>query len=329
MTSGLAERATAAFLRGLLRASFKPLIGPPFGVRMQRRVAAALALLMPGCRGVARTRRALPGAQALAAEVLVPEGVDEAAADTVVLYLHGGAFCLGGPATHRSLCTRLARAAAAPVWVLDYRLAPEHPYPAALHDARIAFRHLLARGGATGAPPRVVLAGDSAGGGLALALTLWLRAAAEPGPDALVLFSPVVDGSLSGASIETRAAFDPMLRRAWLAQGLAWYAAPTRADATAPGAPRDEPPAFVHHALAQALDGLPPLLIQVGEDEILRDDALRLADHARSCGVPVTLERFAGRWHVFQLQAFYLASARDALQRAGRFVRELAGPRTP
>lgn len=222
----------------------------------------------------------------------------------MILYLHGGAFCLGGPATHRSVTSRLARDAGMAVWVPDYRLAPEQPFPAALEDALACYQAIRAQG----YPARqILLAGDSAGGSLVLALALTLQQRGEPFAAGLLLLSPVTDTTLSGPTLITRQYADPMLRRDWLEQGLRAYAAPAQSP--------------LHSPLSADLRGLPPMLIQVGDQELLLADATRLAERALHCGVACRLEVHAARWHVFQLQAFYLRSARQALRSAALFAR--------
>lgn len=175
-------------------------------------------------------------------------------------------------AAHRSITTRLALSTGAVVTVPDYRLAPEHPYPAALDDARACYQALLARGVA---PGRIVLAGDSAGGALAMALLLSLKRAGQPMPAGALLISPVTDPALRRASLANLRAGDPMIREGWLRQGLAWYGAPAAAGE--------------HQPLAAELSGLPPVMIQVGEQEVLRDDSLRLADRLQQAGVECRL----------------------------------------
>jgi cyclohexanone monooxygenase len=292
----LPERMSAAFQRAFLRTCFKPLIGPPFGARAQRRVVGLLAPLMPGVRGVGY-RRLLLGR--LPVELVTPEQVGEGA----LLYLHGGAFCLGSPRTHRSISSRLAQGAGMPVWVPDYRLAPEHPYPAALDDALACYDAMLASGIR---PEQVVLAGDSAGASLALAVALRLRARGGPAPAALALISPVT--RMPPPEAHPQAALDPMVRAAWVRQGIAWYACAPEVDA--------------HHPLRCDLGGLPPMLVQAGEEEILLPDARQLVEHARTCGVDCRFELHRGRWHVFHLQAFYLRSAANAIGALAQFAHE-------
>jgi cation diffusion facilitator CzcD-associated flavoprotein CzcO/acetyl esterase/lipase len=297
------ERLNAAFLRGFLRTCFRPFVGPPFGARTQRAVVGLLAPLMPGVAGVVRRREAVAG---VPVEVL---GAADAGARGAILYLHGGAFCLGGPGTHRSITSRLAIGSGMAVWVPDYRLAPEHPYPAALDDAEACYRHLLVLGIA---PGRIVLAGDSAGGSIALALALRLRDAGCEMPAGLMMISPVAEPALSASSVAANARIDPMLRKGWVAQGIAWYGCP--------------PGVTAHHPLQADLSGLPPMLVQVGDREILLSDSLLLAAHARKCGVECRLEVHEDRWHVFHLKSFYLASARAALRSLGAFARARVRP---
>jgi cation diffusion facilitator CzcD-associated flavoprotein CzcO/acetyl esterase/lipase len=289
------ERAMAACLKAVLRIGFRPLIGPPFGARLQRFVANALSVGMPG---VAASRRQIKGAGG-GVEIVTASGTKDGA----ILYLHGGAFCLGGPYTHRSMTTRLARSSHRQVWAPDYRLSPEHPYPAALDDALACWDMMLA---ADHAPAHILLAGDSAGGALALALALRLRDAGRPGPAGLALVSPVTDPTLNGASLTGAQRNDPMLRADWLKQALHWYAAP--------------PSANEHRPLESDLSGLTPMLIQVGDQEILLSDSLRLAERARACGVDCAVEVHKDRWHVFHLQAPYLGSSRHAIEALSEFA---------
>jgi len=192
-----------------------------------------------------------------------------------------------------------------PICVPNYRLAPEHPYPAALHDALACYDALRSQGYAA---EKIVVAGDSAGGALALALALALRERGDTAPACLLLISPVTDATLSGDTLVSERTHDPMIRRGWLEQGLRWYQAPAGA--------------AEHTPLEVDLRGLPPMLIQVGEHEVLRSDATRLAEHATSCDVPCRIEVHAARWHVFHLQSFYLRSAVEALRTLADFARE-------
>ncbi|WP_245549184.1 alpha/beta hydrolase [Noviherbaspirillum massiliense] len=292
------ERASAAFLQALLRLSFRTFIGPPLSAGMQRMLVRFLALVMPGAE---RTSRHWKKLGTLPVEVTIPLAGTPAG---IVLYLHGGAFCLGSPMTHRSLTSRLAAYGGFTVWTPDYRLAPEHPFPAALEDACACYTALLDQGYHLG---EIIIAGDSAGGSLALALALHLRERGIAMPACMLLLSPVTGVRLDGASFHTRAASDPMVRKSWLQQALGWYRCP--------------PGARVHQPLHQDLHGLPPMLIQVGDHEILLEDSIRLAEHARSCGLEATLEIYEERWHVFQLQAPFLQSSVMAIQGLADFAK--------
>lgn len=211
------------------------------------------------------------------AERLVPEGALD---DRTILYLHGGGYCSGSPDTHRGLAGSLALAAGCTVVVLDYRLAPEDPFPAGLNDALLAFDQLR--------PGRVALAGDSAGGGLALAAAVALRERGGAAPVALALFSPWVDLTQTAASMSSLAEADPMLTDDALRQMADGYLAGT--DARTPLAS----PLFAD------LADLPPMRIDVGSDEVLLDDSTSLAERAKAANVDVTLAVWPEMIHVFQ-----------------------------
>jgi acetyl esterase/lipase len=293
----LVERLNATMVRLLLRTCFRPFVGPPWGAGMQRFVVGLLSPLMPGGPGALRMREAVGD---VPVEVVTPPTGGSAGA---ILYLHGGAFCLGNPGTHRSITTRLAAESGMPVWVPDYRLAPEHPYPAALDDALACYDALLGNGIG---PGQIVLAGDSAGGALALALALRLKDRGGAMPAGLMLISPVTDPGRTGSTLQSKRRKDPMVREGWLEHALRWYGCPATVGAQRP--------------LDADLAGLPPMLVQVGEDEILLADATRLAQRALAFGVPCRLEIHEKRWHVFHLSAFWLRSARMALGRLSAFA---------
>ncbi|MFE1350666.1 alpha/beta hydrolase, partial [Kitasatospora phosalacinea] len=223
----------------------------------------------------------------------------------LLLYLHGGGYLVGSPDTHEGLIGELARRAGLRAVSPDYRLAPEHPFPAALDDGLAAYRELLESGTD---PRRLVLAGDSAGGGLVLATLLAARAAGLPLPAAAALFSPWVDLTLAGASYRSRKEADPLFTEADIrAYADHYLGAGDRANPLAS-------PLFAD------LAGLPPLLVQVGTNELLLDDALRLAARAAEQDVTVTLEVESGLPHVFQHQFGRLDEADAALDRAARFL---------
>ncbi|AZS37256.1 Monoterpene epsilon-lactone hydrolase [Microbacterium lemovicicum] len=230
-----------------------------------------------------------------------------AAASDVLLFLHGGGYCSGSIVSHRSLATEAGRAAGARTLALQYRLAPEHPFPAALDDALAAWEWLLASGYA---PDRIVVGGDSAGGGLALALRQVLRDRGAASPACLWLVSPWTDLTLSGSSMTEKDAADPLLHRPYLDELAAAY--------LAGGVGRREP---LVSPLFADLRGLPPTLVQVGTDEVLLDDAVRLVRAAGAAGAAATLQTWPGMIHAFPLWNGGLPAGREALAEMGRFVR--------
>lgn len=227
--------------------------------------------------------------------------------DPVMLYLHGGSYALGSPASHRHLSATLGAEAGAAVLALDYRLAPESPFPAAVTDAVTACRWLLAQG----TPPnRITLAGDSAGAGLAVAAMQVLRDAADPLPAAAVCISPWVDLSCTGASHTERADREVLLDTRDLREMAQRYLA---------GADPRHPLASPVHA---DLSGLPPLLIQVGTEEVLWDDARGLQEAALRADVRVDFEAWPDMFHVWHWYHPVLPEGRAAIAAAGRFLRE-------
>jgi acetyl esterase/lipase len=236
------------------------------------------------------------------------------AADRAILYLHGGGYVMGSVATHRSLIARLARATGIRCLALDYRLAPEHPFPAAIDDVRAAWRWLRGRGLA---PEQIAIAGDSAGGGLVLGSLVALRDAGEALPAAAVVLSPLADLELTGRSAHsgiddpmvsvdgTRVMVDAYLR------GRGGVGAGARA------ADARDPRASPIHA---DYTGFPPMLIEVGTREILLDDALRVAERARKAGVEVEIEVGEGLTHVWQLHP-HLPEAASSVERIAGFLR--------
>ena len=208
--------------------------------------------------------------------------------DRAVLYLHGGGYVIGSLATHRDLAARISRASASRVLLLDYRLAPEHRFPAAVEDALAAYRWLLARGHD---PRRLAVAGDSAGGGLALVTLVGLRDAGDRLPAAAVCLSPWTDLALSGGSMQSRAGADPAIDRATLQRWAGHY--------LAGGDPRQP----LASPLYADLSGLPALLVLVGTAEILLDDAARVAQRAAAAGVEVVYEPWPDLGHVFAAYA--------------------------
>ncbi len=224
-----------------------------------------------------------------------------------ILYLHGGGFIMGSIRSHRSLIARISRAARARTLALDYRLAPEYPFPAAHEDSLAAYRWLLSQGVH---PEHIVIAGDSAGGNLTLSMLLALRDAGEPLPAAAVCLSPATDLSGQGETLLTLAKRDPVLTLP-----LAAVMARAYLGNNDPLAPHVSP-------LYGDPSGLPPLLIQVGSEEMLLSDSTRFAERAAAAGVDVTLDVWDGMWHVWQFLGSYLPEGQEAIGRAGRFIRE-------
>jgi len=244
-------------------------------------------------------------------EWIVAPGADARGA---LLYLHGGGYYRGAIATVREMCGRLSRAAGLRVLAIDYRLAPEYPFPAALEDALAALRWLRTQGCPGGCTPgELAVGGDSAGGGLAVALLVALREAGEPLPGAAVCLSPWVDLTHSGESMTALAGDDPSLSRSYLERFAGLYL-----DGADPRDPRASP-------LFADLTGLPPLLVQVGGREVLRDDGLRLAERARAAGVAVELDLWEEMTHVWQNNGPDLPEGRQAIERVGAFLRARLG----
>ncbi len=230
--------------------------------------------------------------------------------DRRILYLHGGGYAAGSLDTHRALCGDISAASGASVLNVDYRLAPENPAPAQFDDALLAYRWMLDNGplGEEGAA-RVFVAGDSAGGGLALAVLQGIRDQGLRRPDAAVLISPWTDMTCSGGTLRSNADRDPMVGHGL----LAWMAGMV-VGAGDPRDPRVSP-------LFGACEGLPPLLIQVGENETLLDDSLRVADAARAAGVDVTLECWPDVIHVWHALGHGVPESSRGINRVGEYLR--------
>jgi salicylate hydroxylase len=226
-----------------------------------------------------------------------------------VLHFHGGGYMIGSARASLDYAGRLVEAVQAPCLTLDYRLAPEHPFPAALDDALAAYRHLLARGHSGG---DILLSGESSGGGLALALVAALRDAGEALPAGVIAMSPFTDLSLSGASIDAQAGRDPSATRAGLTSMAGAYV--QRAE---PTDPRISP-------LFADLRGFPPLLLQAAQNEGLRDDTTRFAERASAAGVDVTMRLYDDSVHVFALYGF-LPESVQALEEVAAFARRRQG----
>jgi monoterpene epsilon-lactone hydrolase len=229
----------------------------------------------------------------------------------VLMFLHGGGYCSGSIVSHRRMVTEAGRAGGVRTLAVGFRLAPEHPFPAAYDDALAAWRWLREQGIAA---RNVAVGGDSAGGGLSLALAMRLRDAGEPLPGCLWLSSPWTDLTMSGATLATKDAVDPLIHKAYLEE-LATAYVPA-------GMARNDPrisPLFAD------LHGLPPTLVQVGSAETLLDDSVRFAGAAGAAGVAVTLEVWPDMIHAWALWNAKLEVGRQALANAGAFVRRHLG----
>jgi acetyl esterase/lipase len=232
----------------------------------------------------------------------------------VLLYFHGGGYCHCSVGSHRRLVGHLAKATGCRALNVDYRLAPESPYPAALVDALTAYRWLLGHGTE---PSHIAVAGDSAGGGLALALILKAREEGLPSPGACVLLSPWVDLAMTGDSLTSRRNVDLLQDTSLMRDCAGFYLA-----GVDPRHPYASP-------LYSDLSGLPPVYIQAGDADLLVDDARRLADKARLADVDVRLDVFPDMQHIHQIWAGALPEADDAVDRIGRFLRRRLDIRDP
>ncbi len=224
----------------------------------------------------------------------------------VILHCHGGGYSTGSSLYARTLTSKLAASTSMDVLCFDYRLAPEHPYPAAAEDAMKVWNYLMLLG--YGARD-IILTGDSAGGNLALALTLKLKEEGRLLPRGIVLMSPWTDLTSSGASFETKADFDPVLDRAYIDRCVEAYA--SGQDLKSP---------FISPLFGD-FEGFPPTYIQVGENEILLSDSLRLHQAFVDANVSVKLDRYKGMWHVFQMSP--VKAAREAMDKNAEFVYDI------
>jgi monoterpene epsilon-lactone hydrolase len=291
------QTALESTLKEGLQRFVKPLLNPAVPVRAQRAMIrqARLASTPPaGCRFEQATLGGIPVTRTRC------QNTDPARA---ILYLHGGAYIIGSPDTYRGVTGHLCISSGATVYAPDYRLAPENPFPAGLEDAKAAYLALLEEGIR---PEQIALVGDSAGGGLALALALQLRDEGIGLPGAIAVFSPWTDlthGKLYEPLVE------PMLQKRWIDKAASLYCA---------GESRKNP---LISPVYGDFTGLPPLLIQVGSEEILLNDAQRLAEVARKAGNEVHLDIYNSLWHVFQIHAGQLDRATEAMEEAGEFIR--------
>jgi acetyl esterase/lipase len=296
-------RVPAALLRPGLRQLRRHVLNPdvPWTVQRRRLDGLMRTSLLP--RGTVIDDRDLNGVRC---EAVAAAGAHP---DPTVVHFHGGGYCIGSPLMARAWAAQLSGQAACRIVLPDYRLAPEHPHPAALDDAREVMKAVVAES----APGSVVVSGDSAGGGLALALLLALRNAGEEMPAGCMLLSPWLDLSADRRARPDLVRRDVLLSPGWLAACAAGYAGP---------AGRADPAISPLHA---ALAGLPPLLIQAGTDELLAPDAEQLASRAAAAGVDVTYTRWPRMWHDFVLQAGLVAAADSAVAQAAWFTSKVTG----
>jgi acetyl esterase/lipase len=240
-------------------------------------------------------------------EWLIPQGASQ---DSALLYIHGGAWFMGSTKTHRAFVSYLAYESGIRALSINYRLAPENPFPAGLDDCIMAYEWLLHNGIS---PNKIVVAGDSAGGNLTLALLIALRDAGKPLPAGAVALSPATDLALTGESLKTRAHLDPVLSNIGSNSIIEDYI--TDHDAREP----------LISPLYADLSGLPPLLIHVGDHETLLDDAVRFGDHALASGVEATTVVWPNMFHVFQIFVPILPEARQAIAQIATFIRSRLG----
>jgi acetyl esterase/lipase len=266
-------------------------------LRYQRRIANGLSVVAKLPDRVLVVKTTLGGRPA--ERIMTPT----AQPNRVLLYLHGGGYTFGSPATHRAVAAHLAARVGAVCQVIDYRLAPEHPYPAAVEDALAAYRELVDW---PHSPRQIAVAGDSAGGGLALALALRIRQLALPQPVAIGLISPLVDARVENAA---ESIDDPVLTPEFAARCIRDYAGRGRASHE------------VSPLLAD-LTGLPPLFVHAGSDEILLDGIEQFVATARTAGVQVTYQRLEGHWHVTHIFAGLMREADAAVEQLAAWLRD-------
>ncbi len=231
----------------------------------------------------------------------------DADTERVLLYLHGGAYALGSCDSHRDLVARISASSGIRALLIEYRLAPEHVFPAGLDDALSAYHWLLANGVK---PEHIIIGGDSAGGGLALALLLTLKKNDEPLPAGAALLSPWTDLVGTGESRTTRAEADP------------WISAPAIQFVVGLYTGEEDAHNPLISPVYADLSGLPPLCIHVGNDEVLRDDSIHIAEHAQAAYVEVQLTVWEGMWHVFPVFAHVLPEGQQAIEQIGAFIRQ-------
>lgn len=292
--------------------------GLKIGLRLSFKLASGLALPFPVLRTAMEVGSTIfkPRADVWVKQIKLRDSLDqrivfaevatpENEAQGVLLHCHGGAFFAGSSRTHRALSTEFAARGKVNVYMLDYRRAPEHPYPAALNDVKSVYQHLLSDGWK---PEQIILGGDSGGCALALALAIELRDSQQHIPAAIIMISPYVDITLSSTSVFKNAKRDPMIRAYALKRGGDGYRGQLQSKD-----PRISP-------IFADLSGLPPMLIQAGSEEILLDDATHLAERAQQVGVQVHLHVYENMWHNFQMFNRFVQKSEQALDEIGDFI---------
>ncbi|WP_332604334.1 alpha/beta hydrolase [Acinetobacter sp. ESBL14] len=295
--------------------------GLKIGLRLSFKLASGLALPFPVLRTAMEVGSTIfkPRADVWVKQIKLRDALDqrivfaevatpENEAQGVLLHCHGGAFFAGSSRTHRALSTEFAARGKLIVYMLDYRRAPEHPYPAALNDVKSVYQHLLNDGWK---PEQIILGGDSGGCALALALAVELRSAGDALPAGMVMISPNVDISLSSASVYNNAKRDPMIRAYALKRGGDGYRGQLQSND-----PRISP-------IFADLTDLPPMLVQAGSEEILVDDAIHLAERAQQSGVQVHLHVYENMWHNFQMFNRFIHKSEQALDEIGSFMQKV------
>ncbi len=294
----------AKMMRAVTGAWFRSVNAERADVQRMRTVWHALANTLWTASGVDVRRTEFAG---MRSEWLTPQAP---ARGKAMLYLHGGAYVFGNCTTHRQLVSYVARSCGVRALVIEYRLAPENPFPAAIDDSLAAYRALRDDGYG---PGDIVLAGDSAGGGLVMALLLSLRDAGEEMPAGAVLLSPWLDLTASGESMTTRAKRDPWFKPPDMPIIASYYCA------------EDEYRNPLVSPVFANVEGLPPIYIQVGDDEILLSDSTRIADNIEAAGGNVTLEVWPDMFHVFQVFVHQMPESRAAIDKLVPFVKSRLG----
>jgi len=299
------EALLGGVMRQALRFGLKPFLGSPWPVGIQRTALALGSALMPQD---ARAQVRVEQLGHMSADRVTPKS-GRPTSPCTILYLHGGAFVAGSPRTHRSITRRLCALTGAQVLAPDYRLAPESPFPVQIEDCLLAYEQLLKEGVPA---QRIAIAGDSAGGYLTFMTTLAIVQKGLPVPAALCFISPVLEtefahGKVKGSRAE-RASRDPLIQLSWgEAAGKALAIPPTHPWA---------------HPMKQDISAFPPMLVQVGEDEVLFDDSVWLEKAATQAGRTCELEIHLKRWHVFHAHAGLMPSADQALARMAGFMQK-------